>query len=210
MTKRSMRQRMLAGDLYLAYDPELRKLQARCKRLLWQINNGHPDQYEKTRQAIFELFGTADEDTYVEPPFYCDYGLNIHVGRDFYANTNCVILDVAKVTIGDNVMFGPAVHIYTATHPVDPKVRSTFVESGKPVVIEDEVWIGGMAVINPGVTIGRGSIIGSGAVVTKDIPEMVIAAGNPCHVIRKIDESDKAYWEEQLADYIAEMGPLPW
>lgn len=128
------------------------------------------------------------------PPFHCDYGKNIEVGENFFANYNCIILDVAKVTIGKNVMFAPNVSIYTAGHPIHPDSRNSGYEYGIPVTIGDNVWIGGSVVINPGVTIGNNVVIGSGSVVTKDIPDNVIAVGNPCRVIREITEEDRKYY----------------
>ena len=134
------------------------------------------------------LLGYTPAGLWIEPPFYCDYGTNIAVGRNVYMNFNCVILDVAPVTIGDNVMMGPAVQIYTASHPLRAAERTAGREFARPVAVGADVWIGGAAVINPGVRIGRGAVIGSGSVVTRDIPESVLAAGNPCRVIRRIDQ----------------------
>lgn len=201
---------MLGGELYLAADPELRALHTRCKGLLFELNGMHPDKREARTARLGELFGSIGRGSYFEMPFYCDYGINIHIGSDTYANANCVFLDVGEIRIGNGVMFAPAVHLYTATHPIDPVVRSTYLEYALPITIEDDVWIGGLTVVNPGVTIGKGSVIGSGSVVTKDIPPMVIAAGNPCRIIRPITDEDAAYWARQHDAYIAEMGPLPW
>ena len=137
----------------------------------------------------------------IEPPFRCDYGSNILIGDNFYANFDCIILDVCPVTIGDNVLFGPRVCLFTASHPVDPSGRSSGLEFGKPISIGNDVWIGGGALINPGVTIGNASIIGAGAVVTRDIPDHVIAAGNPCRVVRPVTGEDRAQWEAMAAQY---------
>ncbi len=133
--------------------------------------------------------------------FYCDYGVNITVGKNFYANFNCIILDVNEVIIGDNVMFAPNVNIYTATHPIDKDVRNLYLEYGKKIIIGNDVWIGGNVVINPGVTIGDGTIIGAGSVVTKSMPSGVVAAGNPCKIIRKITDEDKVYWQQEKEEY---------
>ncbi len=132
------------------------------------------------------LFGALGEGTFLEPPFYCDYGSNISLGAGVFFNFNCVILDVCRVEIGDNVLFGPAVQIYTATHPIDWRERRTGLELGAPIRIGSDIWVGGGAIFNPGVSIGDGSVIGSGSVVTRDIPAGVFAAGNPCRVIRAL------------------------
>jgi maltose O-acetyltransferase len=137
------------------------------------------------------LFGCVKGNFFIEPPFHCDYGCNIEIGENFYANYNLVILDCAKVTIGDNVLIGPNVGIYTAGHPLHFELRKEELEFASPITIEDNVWIGGNVVLNPGVTIGRNSVIGSGSVVTKDTLANVVAAGNPCRVIREITDADK-------------------
>ncbi len=140
----------------------------------------------------------------IEPTFRCDYGRNIHIGDNFFANFDCIILDVCTVTIGSDVLFGPRVCLYTAAHPLDAEVRRSGLEYGQPIHIGDTVWIGGNAVINPGVSIGARSIIGSGSVVTKDIPPDVVAAGNPCRVIRAINDTDRAYWKRLRQDHTEE------
>ena len=132
---------------------------------------------------------------WIEPPFRCDYGFHIFLGSGFYANYDCIILDVCPVTIGERVLLGPRVGIYTAAHPLDAAVRATGAEYGAPVTIGDDVWVGGNAVICPGVTIGTGSVIGAGSVVTRDIPPGVVAAGNPCRVLRPIGPADREKWE---------------
>ncbi|MDO9357487.1 MAG: sugar O-acetyltransferase [Polaromonas sp.] len=181
------KQRMLAGEPYLATDPQLsaERQQARglCQQLML-LPADAPDG--QRRELLDQLFGTKT-DVYVTAPFFCDYGRNIRLGANVYFNFNCVVLDVAPVTIGANCLFGPAVQIYTALHPIDAAERRGGLESGQPVVIGDDVWVGGAAVICPGVTIGEGSVIGAGSVVTRDIPAHVFAAGNPCRVIRALD-----------------------
>lgn len=137
----------------------------------------------------------------MEPPFYTDYGCNTEVGDNFYTNYECIILDIANVKIGNNVLFGPRVGLYTAGHPIDAVVRNEALEYGKPITIGDNVWVGGNVVVNPGVTIGNNVVIGSGAIVTKDIPDNVIAVGNPCRVLRKINADDKKYWELEKQKY---------
>ena len=157
------------------------------------------------RSAMYELkkcFGSAGEDFVLTPPVYFDHGDRTFFGEHFYANTGLTILDENYVRFGDNVFLAPHVSIYTAGHPVDAEIRNTETEYAKPVTIGSDVWIGGNVVINPGVTIGDDVVIGSGSVVTKDIPSHVIAAGNPCRVIREITKEDKQYWKQQYDEYI--------
>jgi len=181
----SEKAKMLAGEPYDAFDPQLLEERLRARELCQQINTLSPrcSDEERLRLAA-ELFGAAT-DVYITPPFYCDYGTNIKWGHKVYLNFNCVILDVNEVIIGDRVLFGPGVHIYTATHPLDAEERRR-VESGKPVRIGSDVWLGGGSIVCPGVTIGDASVIGAGSVVTRDIPPGVLAVGNPCRVIRTI------------------------
>lgn len=160
----------------------------------------------RTGEYLGKLFAHMGKECYIEPPFYCDYGTNIHVGDYFYANTGLIVLDQCDVIIGDHAFLGPRVNIYCACHPIDAMIRNTGVELGKPVTIGDNVWIGGNTVINPGVTISSNVVIGSGSVVTKDIPDSVIAAGNPCKVIRLITNKDKEYWLKQLEEFEADTG----
>lgn len=148
-----------------------------------------------------QLFKSVGKNIYIEPSFHCDYGSNISVGNNFYANYDCIILDVCDVSIGNNVFLAPRVSIFTAGHPIDADVRNELLEFGKPVTIGNSVWIGGNTVINPGVTIGNNVVIGSGSVVTKDIPDNVIAVGNPCRVLREITEEDKIYWNKKREEY---------
>lgn len=202
---KTQREKMLAGELYVASDPELRKMNQRNRRLVYDFNHSLFDENEKRERIIKELLGKTGENIYFEPPFHCDYGSHISVGENFYANFDCIMLDVAPITIGDDVMFGPRVGVYTASHPTDPVIRKSGVEFGKAITIGDNVWIGGDVVLNPGVTIGNNAIIGSGSVVTKDIPANVVAVGNPCRVLRSINEEDTQYWTEMKAAYDNEM-----
>jgi maltose O-acetyltransferase len=181
--------KMVAGELYFAQDPELVALRLRARHLLQQYNGSAPDDAQLRRELLEELIGASGEQLWIEPPFYCDYGSNITVGDRVYFNFNCVVLDVAPVTIGDDTMFGPAVQIYTATHPIDWQERASGYEAGKAITIGAHVWVGGGAILQPGVTIGDRTVIGSGSVVTKDIPSDVFAAGNPCRVIRELDSA---------------------
>lgn len=196
---RSQKERMLAQELYLASDPELRRDALNGRRLLRLINQTDETQLDDRKQLVKELLGASGENIYIEPPFFCDYGKNIAIGENFYANTDCIFLDVACISIGHNVMFGPRVCLYTPGHPIDAVVRTSGPEFGKEISIGDNVWLGGDVIVNPGVTIGDNTIVGSGSVVTKDLPSHVIAAGNPCRVIRGITDEDQRYWEEQQA-----------
>jgi len=177
---------MLAGELYDSSHPELRADRLRARELCQKLAALSPHAPAAERLALLaQLFG-VDSDVSLTPPFFCDYGRNIELGRNVYFNFNCVILDVAKVTLGENVLVGPAVQIYTALHPMRAKERRAGLEYGKPVVIGNDVWLGGGAIVCPGVTIGDGSVIGAGSVVRANIPPGVLAAGNPCRVIREI------------------------
>lgn len=191
------KEKMLSGKLYLASDEELRQMRQNARSILDVFNASKFSDTIKRRDLIFQLFGQVGQNVKVNKPFYCDYGVNIHVGDNFYANYDCMIIDVGEVKIGHNVFFGPRVNIYTAGHPIDKDVRNTQLEYGKTVTIGDDVWIGGNVVINPGVTIGSNVVIGSGSIVVKDIESNVVAAGNPCKVVRKITEKDKKFWEQE-------------
>lgn len=184
---------MLSGRLYDARDPELVAGRLRARRLVARYNHSAPEEEELRREVALELFGRMGENCYVEPPFRCDYGAHITLGDRVYANFNLVILDCASVTIGHDVLIGPNVGLYTAGHPVDPGLRREGLEYALPIVIEDGVWIGGHAVVAPGVRIGRNSVIGAGSVVTRDVPPDVVAAGNPCRVLRPITEKDREF-----------------
>ena len=183
--------KMLSGELYKSFDAELLAERQRAKEIVFRYNSLQPSMIEERNELLWSLFGSVKGNFFIEPPFRCDYGCNIEIGENFYANYNLVILDCAKVTIGDNVLIGPNVGIYTAGHPLHFELRNEEWEFACPITIEDNVWIGGNVVLNPGVTIGRNSVIGSGSVVTKDIPADVVAAGNPCRVIREITDADK-------------------
>lgn len=185
----SERERMLAGELYLSADPELVAARLRARRLLRAYNASAPDEPARRRALLTELFGRLDGRIEIEPPFFCDYGANIEAGDNLYMNFGCVVLDSGRVSFGVNVMLGPAVQIYAATHPTDPVIRRTGRELAAPVVIGDDVWIGGGAIVCPGISIGAGSTIAAGSVVTRDIPPRVIAAGNPCRVLRVVEEN---------------------
>ena len=179
------RQKMLAGGLYDPHDPELVTARRLARDLCQALNATREADEEGRRRILRQLFGTGGDSVWMQPPFYCDYGSNIELGERVFFNFNCVVLDVCSVRIGQFAMFGPAVQIYTATHPWAAEQRRTE-EYGKPVEIGSDVWVGGGAIILPGVRIGPRAVIGAGSVVTRDVPEAVFAAGNPCRVIRSI------------------------
>ena len=164
--------------------------QIETKKVIREYNTVMPFDLKQGTLLLDKAGIKHGENIYIEPPFHCEYGTHIQVGKNFYANTGCVMLDVAKVTIGDNVLFGPNVCIYTAGHPIHPEIRNSGYEYGIPIVIGDNVWIGGSSVILPGVKIGSNTVIGAGSVVTRDVPAGVIAAGVPCRVIREVGEDD--------------------
>jgi maltose O-acetyltransferase len=183
--EKTEKQKMLSGELYLASDPELLTLRQRSSRLVRLYNNTTEEEMARRTEILQDLFGTLGANSHIVPSFYCDYGSNIHAGNNFYMNYGCVILDCNTVHIGDNFLCAPYVQIYTAYHPTDPTLRLTGQELASPVKIGNNVWIGGGAIICPGVTIGDNTTIGAGSVVVKSIPANVVAAGNPCRVIRQ-------------------------
>lgn len=197
----SQLKRMLSGELYMAEGEELGKIRDNMLDKLYQYNHAHYNNHKLRDELIKEILGGYKDKLKITPPVYFDYGKHTFVGKNFYANFDCIFLDVNTITIGDNVMFGPRVGLYTAGHPIDKDVRITGLEYGLPITIGNNVWIGGNVVVMPGVHIGDNTIIGSGSVVTKDIPSDVIAAGNPCKVIRNITTEDKIYWEGKKKIY---------
>lgn len=185
---KSEKEKMLAGEYYNALDPVLSHERLRARLLFKQLNDSREDEKAERERILKELIPNAGDNLWLEPPFYCDYGSNIILGDGVFFNFSCVVLDVAPVRIGDRTLMGPNVQIYTATHPMNYKERADGLEFGKAITIGSDVWIGGSAIINPGVTIGSRTIIGAGSVVTKDIPSDVFAAGNPCKVIKIIEQ----------------------
>lgn len=181
--------KMLKGLLYQAFDEELTGERGRAHDLVYEYNRLKPSNILEREKILMSLFGFIGGRFNIEQPFFCDYGYNICIGKNFYANTGCTILDEAKVVFGDNVLLGPNVSIYTAGHPVDVKLRNEGLEYAYPVTIGNNVWIGGNTVILPGASIGDNAIIGAGSVVSKDVPAGVVAVGNPCRVIRLVDEN---------------------
>ena len=189
-------------------DESVMEEQKVCRRILQRLNTVDRSDFDEIGKIVKELLGKSDG-AFINPPFYCDYGSHIEVGKNFFANYNCTIIDVAKVKIGDNCQMAPNVAIYTAGHPLHPVSRNSMYEYGISVTIGDNVWIGGNTVIMPGVHIGSNTVIGAGSVVTKDIPDWVVAVGNPCRVIKQITEDDKKYYykdrefDSEAWEYIA-------
>lgn len=184
---RSMRERMLAGDLYLADDPEIVEAHRRAVDLTTAYNATTARETDRRRALLVELLGSVGEDTEIRPPFHVDYGTQIRVGARTFANFGLVALDVAEITIGDDVQIGPNVQLLTPTHPLEPGPRRAKWEAAQPIVIGDNVWLGGGAIVLPGVTIGENTVVGAGAVVTRDLPADVVAVGNPARVVRTLD-----------------------
>jgi len=186
MVEKTEKQKMLAGELYLASDPELGAEGKRACRLLRMYNATTEEEPEKRSHILQDLFGKVGPQVQIVPPFHCEYGSNIYAGNNLYMNYGCVILDCNTLHIGENVLCAPYVQIYTAYHPTEPEVRLSGRELAAPINIGNNVWIGGGAIICPGVTIGDNTTIGAGSVVVKDIPANVVAAGNPCRIIRHL------------------------
>jgi maltose O-acetyltransferase len=179
--------KMLAGQLYDPLDHELVRARQRARDLCWDLNATREADQQLRRRILKDLFATGGDSVWMQPPFFCDYGSNILLGQRVFFNFNCVVLDVCEVRVGDFTLFGPAVQVYTATHPLNAGQRRTQ-EFGKPVAIGSDVWVGGGAIICPGVRIGSRAVIGAGSVLTRDVPEGCFAAGNPCRVIQEIAE----------------------
>lgn len=185
---RSQRERMLAGDQYIADDPELERASHHAARLTKEFNSLAADDSIGRFRLLRNLLGAVGEGTVIRPPFQCDYGSQIHIGARTFANWGLIALDVAKITIGDDVQIGPNVQLLTATHPIEPAPRRAKWEGSKPITIRDNVWLGGGVIVCPGVTIGENTVVGAGAVVTRDLPANVVAVGNPARVIRTIQQ----------------------
>nr|WP_242824099.1 sugar O-acetyltransferase [[Clostridium] dakarense] len=195
------KERLLDGELYLAFYKELFDERQFAKEALYDFNNMRPSKVDERMDIIKYLFGSTGKNIFMEQPFMCDYGYNMHIGENFYSNHNLMVLDCNTITIGDNVMIGPNVKIFSAGHPVDAEVRTSGLEFAQTMSIGDNVWIGGGSIINPGINIGNNVVVASGSVVTKDIPDNVIVGGNPAKVIRVINEEDKKrYYKNKLID----------
>ncbi len=183
---RTMAQRMAAGDLYIADDPELAERSARALDLVASYNTTSVRQGDLRRELLEQILGAVGEDVEIRPPFYVDYGTNIRIGARTFVNFGLMALDVADITLGADCQLGPNVQLLTPTHPVDPELRRAKWEAAKPIVIGDNVWLGGGVIVCPGVTIGENTVVGAGAVVVKDLPANVVAVGNPARVVREI------------------------
>lgn len=194
-------ERMLAGELYLAKNIKAENNGMKERLIVQQINSTPIDDRTEIIRLEKQVFGTVGDNVFVTPPFYVDYGKHTHFGNNVYCNVDCIFLDVNTITIGNEVMFGPRVNLFTAGHPIDSDIRATNLEFGLPIVIGDGVWIGGNVTILPGVSIGANSIIAAGSVVTKDVPNDVIYGGNPARFIREVNLDDKQYWIEKKNEY---------
>ena len=184
MESLSEKEKMIKEMMYNALDPELTEARRNAEKLFQEYNKTQEEEQEKRNQIMTKLLGSYGSNSFIRPPFYCDYGFNIFIGKNVYFNFNCTILDCAKVTIGDNTLIAPSVQIYTAAHPTDPQTRLNGVEYAKEIKIGENCWIGGGVIICPGVTIGDNTTIGAGSVVTKNIPANCVAVGNPCKVLK--------------------------
>ncbi len=192
------RERMQSGKLYFCTDEEIAKEQLECLEILYDYNHTRPSESQKREQILKNLLAEIGENCYIEPPLHANWGKYTHFGNNVYANFNLTLVDDTDIFVGDNVMFGPNVIIATAGHPVDPPLREKVAQFNIPVRIGKNVWIGAGAIVLPGVTIGDHSVIGAGSVVTKDIPPNVVAVGNPCRVLREINDRDKEYYYKDL------------
>lgn len=197
---------MVLGKLRSSKDNEIISLSMKSQLLIERYNITSVRDIDTRTEILKELLGKIDGKCTIKPPFHCDYGKFIEIGDGTFINYDCIILDACKVKIGKNVMIGPRTCIFTSSHPIYAPVRISGYNISKPINIGDDVWIGGCVVLNPGVSIVKGSVIGSGSVVTKDIPENVIAFGNPCCVIRNINDKDKEYWENLREEYLQNNG----
>lgn len=197
----NQKERMLAGLPYKAWLDGLAEARMENKLKVYAYNRCRPDDKSALQELIRSILGAVGTPVNIEAPFYCDYGKNITVGDNFFANFNCTILDVAKVTIGENVQFGPGVSLFTAGHPLHPVSRNSGYEFGKEIHIGNSVWLGGHVIVNPGITIGDNAVVGSGSVVTRDIPPNMLAVGNPAKVIREITSEDRdLFYKNELFD----------
>lgn len=187
---RTEKEKMLAGELYDPLDAVLADERRRARLLLKAFNDTPDDAAEERVRLLRALLPRAGANLWIEPPFFCDYGSNIALGERVFFNVGCVVLDVAEVVVGDRVLFGPGVHVYAATHPLDARTRAAGLELGKPVHVGDDAWIGGGAILCPGVRVGARTVVAAGSVVTRDLPADVLAAGNPCRILRPIVQAD--------------------
>ena len=201
----SERERMLSGKMFTSVgDEELSQLSHKNRSHMQEFNRSKREEYYLRDKIMREVFGSVGDNSMVEQPILIDYGAHIHIGDNFYANYDCIFMDAAEIRIGNDVLIGPRVSLLTTSHPVGAKARRSGLEYALPITIEDDVWIGGNTTVLPGVRIGKASIIGAGSVVTGDIPSGVMAAGNPCRVLRRLTEDDNIYWDEKVQEYYRE------
>ena len=201
----SERERMLSGKMFTSVgDEELSQLSHKNRSHMQEFNRSKREEYYLRDKIMREVFGSVGDNSMVEQPILIDYGAHIHIGDNFYANYDCIFMDAAEIRIGNDVLIGPRVGLLTTSHPVGAKARRSGLEYALPITIEDDVWIGGNTTVLPGVRIGKASIIGAGSVVTGDIPSGVMAAGNPCRVLRRLTEDDNIYWDEKVQEYYRE------
>lgn len=187
MTAKTEKQKMLAGDLYMANGPELTGERHHAERLLARYNSLHSENMTDRRAILKDLLGAIGKGTVIQSPFTCDYGEHIRIGHSGFINYHCTLLDCAAIDIGDNFQMAPMAQLYTAWHPIDPDERRTGLEAASPIRIGDDVWVGGGAIVLPGVTIGDAAVIGAGAVVSRDVPSRVVVAGNPARIVRRLE-----------------------
>ena len=208
MSLDEIKRKMHSGEIYFSHEQELVDEQTQCLEILYDYNHTRPSESKKREEILSRFFAEMGENCYIEPPLRANWGKHTHLGKQVYANFNLTLVDDTCIHIGDYVMIAPNVTIATAGHPIDPELRKKIGQFNMPVRIENNVWIGANAVILPGVTIGENSVIGAGSVVTKDIPENVVAVGNPCQVLRKIGSRDKEFYYKDLRvspDLIADI-----
>lgn len=194
----SLDDKLRSGELYSCIDPELQQRQQECLEVLYDYNHSRPGETKRRVELLNKLLANMGENCYIEPPLHANWGCHTHLGNNVYANFNLTLVDDTDIYIGDSVMLGPNVVLATAGHPVDPELRRLVYQFNQPIHIGNNVWLGAGVIVLPGVTIGDNSVVGAGSVVTKDIPANVVAVGNPCRILREINEHDREYYWRNL------------